>query len=82
MALQSLWNLPPSQTQNQYTVGKNPWTGDQLVVWPLPTHGRTQTQDKHTYKSMPRVGFEPTVPLFEWVSTVHALDRQATVIGI
>jgi hypothetical protein len=30
---------------------------------------------------MRRVGFEPTIPVFERVKTVHALDRAATVIG-
>jgi hypothetical protein len=30
---------------------------------------------------MPRVGFEPTIPMFEWAKTVHALDRAATVIS-
>jgi hypothetical protein len=30
---------------------------------------------------MPRVGFEPTIPVFEWAKTVHALDRAVTVIG-
>jgi hypothetical protein len=30
---------------------------------------------------MPRVGFEPTIPVFEQAKTVHALDRAATVIG-
>jgi hypothetical protein len=30
---------------------------------------------------MPRVGFEPTIPMFERAKTVHALDRAATVIG-
>jgi hypothetical protein len=30
---------------------------------------------------MPHVGFEPTIPVFEWAKTVHALDRAATVIG-
>jgi hypothetical protein len=29
---------------------------------------------------MPRVGFEPTIPMFEPVKTVHALDRAGTVI--
>jgi hypothetical protein len=28
---------------------------------------------------MPWVGFEPTIPAFERVKTVHALDRTATV---
>jgi hypothetical protein len=30
---------------------------------------------------MPQVGFELTIPVFERVKTVHALDRAATVIG-
>jgi hypothetical protein len=30
---------------------------------------------------MPRVGFKPTIPVFEQAKTVHALDRAATVIG-
>jgi hypothetical protein len=30
---------------------------------------------------MPWVGFESTIPAFEWKETVHALDRAATVIG-
>jgi hypothetical protein len=29
---------------------------------------------------MPRVGFEPTILVFELEETVHALDRAATVI--
>jgi hypothetical protein len=30
---------------------------------------------------MPQVGFEPTIPVFERVKTVHALEGAATVIG-
>jgi hypothetical protein len=30
---------------------------------------------------MPRLGFDPTIPVFERAKTVHALDRAATVIG-
>jgi hypothetical protein len=30
---------------------------------------------------MTQVGFDPTIPVFERVKTVHALDREATVIG-
>jgi hypothetical protein len=60
-----------------YTVGKTPWTGDQTVVRPLPTHRTTQTQNKRT----PWVGFEPTIPVFERAKTVLASDRMATVIG-
>jgi hypothetical protein len=31
---------------------------------------------------MPWVEFEPTIPVFERAKTVHALDREATVIGM
>jgi hypothetical protein len=30
---------------------------------------------------MPRVGFEPTTPVFELAKTVNAIDRVASVIG-
>jgi hypothetical protein len=30
---------------------------------------------------MSRVGFEPTIPVFERVKMVHALGRAASVIG-
>jgi hypothetical protein len=58
------------------TVGWLPWTGDQPVARPLPRHRTTQTQ-----KSMPRVGSEPTIPVFQRAKTVHALDHTATLIG-
>jgi hypothetical protein len=38
-------------------------------------------QNKRTQTSMPQVGFEPTIPVFEQVKTAHALGRTATVIG-
>jgi hypothetical protein len=31
---------------------------------------------------MSLLGFEPRIPVFERAKTVHALDREATVIGI
>jgi hypothetical protein len=31
---------------------------------------------------MPRVGFEPTIPVFELAKAVHGLDGAATVIGM
>jgi hypothetical protein len=64
-----------------YTVGMTPWTSDQPVARPLPTHRTTQTQNKRTQTSIPRVVFEPMIPVFEWTKTIHALDRAATVIG-
>jgi hypothetical protein len=65
-----------------YTDGKTPWTEDQPVTRSLPTHRTTQTKNKPTQSSMPRVGFESTIPAFERAQTVHALDRAATVIGL
>jgi hypothetical protein len=55
--------------------------GDQPIARPLPIQGTTQTQNKRTQTTTPRVGFEPTIPVFEMAKTVHALDRAATVIG-
>jgi hypothetical protein len=80
-ALQPLWTLAAFQFLNLYTVGRTPWTSEKPVARPLPTHRTTQTQKKRTQISMPRVGFEPTIPTFERARTVHALDRSATVIG-
>jgi hypothetical protein len=42
-----------------------------------PSQGRYLTQT-----SMPRVGFERTIPSFERKKTVHDLDRVAIVISI
>jgi hypothetical protein len=64
-----------------YVVGRTPWTSDQPVARPLPTHRTTQTQNKCTQTSMPWVGFEPTIPMSERAKTVYALDRTATVSG-
>jgi hypothetical protein len=58
-----------------------PWTGDQPDARPLPTQDSTNTEYTHTQTSMPRVGFEPAIPVFEQAKTVHALDRAATVFG-
>jgi hypothetical protein len=41
-----------------YKVGTTPWTSDQLVVRPLPTHRTTQTQKKRTHRH----------PCLEWDS--------------
>jgi hypothetical protein len=48
-----------------------------------PSQGRylTQTQNKHRETSMPRVGFEPTIPASERAKKVHALDRATTVVS-
>jgi hypothetical protein len=60
-----------------YTVGRTPWTEDQPVSRPLPAHRAT-----HTQQSVPWVGFEPTIPVFERAKAVHALNRPATVSGL
>jgi hypothetical protein len=83
MALQSFvgpWSL--FQFLNLYKIDRTPWTGDQSVARPLPTHTTTQIQNKRTQTPMPRVRFEPTIPVFERAMTVHALDRADSVIGI
>jgi hypothetical protein len=59
-----------------YTDGRTPWTGDQPVARPLPTHRTTQTQI-----SMPLNEFEATISVFERAKTIHISDRAATVIG-
>jgi hypothetical protein len=65
-----------------YRVGRTPWAGDSSLQGRyLHTPGTAQTQNKCTQKSMSRVGFEPTLPLFERAKTVHASDRVATLIG-
>jgi hypothetical protein len=63
------------QFLNLHTVGRTPWTGDQLSA-----HRTTQTQNKGTQISVPRMGFEPTIPAFERTKAVHVIDRAATVI--
>jgi hypothetical protein len=42
-----------------------PWTGDQSVTMPSPARRTAQTQNKRTQTSMPRVGFELIIPMFE-----------------
>jgi hypothetical protein len=82
MALQPfVWSWPLFQFLNPYTVGRIPWTGDQLVARPLPTHRTTQKQNKCTQTSMPRVEFEPTTPAFERLKTIHTSGCEATAIS-
>jgi hypothetical protein len=82
MALQAFGPWPLFQFLNPIHIGRTFWTGDQSVSRPLPAHKTTQTQNKRTQTSMPRLGFEPTTPAFERAKTVHALDRAATVVGM
>jgi hypothetical protein len=60
-----------------YIVDRTPGTGDQPIAWPLPAHRTAQTQNKRTQTSMPQVGFETTIPVFERAKT----ERAANVVG-
>jgi hypothetical protein len=76
------WTLADfSVSYSFYTVGRTPWTVDQLVTRPVPVHRTAQTQNKRTQTFMPQVGFEPTISLFEQSKAFHSLDCVATVIG-
>jgi hypothetical protein len=48
----------------------------------LSTHKTGQTQNKRIKTSTRRMGFEPTIPVFERTKTLQALDFAAIVIGI
>jgi hypothetical protein len=48
----------------------------------LPTQGNTHTRKKREQASMLRVGFEPTIPVFEEAKTFHGFVRSVTVIGM
>jgi hypothetical protein len=60
-----------------YTVCRTPWTGDKPDARPLATQENTNTEQTQT--SMPWVGFEPTISVFERAKTFYASDRAATV---
>jgi hypothetical protein len=81
MVLQPLWIFAAFlQILNAYADGRTPWTVDQPIARPLPTHRTTQTQNKGIQTSMLRVGFEPMSPEFRQTKTVHALDGVLSVI--
>jgi hypothetical protein len=63
------------------TVDRTPWTGDQSIARPLPTHRTTLIRNNRTQTSMTWVEIEPTTPALKREKTVHALEREATVIG-
>jgi hypothetical protein len=43
----------------------------------VTTYTGQHNTEKRGHTSMPRAGFEPTIPVFEWSNTVRALDRVA-----
>jgi hypothetical protein len=82
MALQPLFGLGSFFSFSIfYTVGGTPRTGDQPVARPLPAYKVAQTQNKRKQTSMPKVEFEPTIPVFQRAKMVHTLDRAATAMG-
>jgi hypothetical protein len=49
LTLQLLWALASFYVPDLFTIGRTPWTSDQLVARPLPKHMSAQTQNKHIY---------------------------------
>jgi hypothetical protein len=76
---QPLWTMAAFSVSYLYKVVRTAWMGDRPIARLLPTHRKNRTQT-----SMPRVGFEPMIPVFERAKTVHdlLLNCSATVIGI
>jgi hypothetical protein len=72
-----LFLVPYSDTQLVGSLGK----GISQSQSPLSTHRTPRTQNKCTQISMPRVGFEPTTPVFKRTKKVDDLDRAATLIN-
>jgi hypothetical protein len=58
------------------TVGRALWTED----GPSRKAATYTGQHKHRKTSMPRVGFEPMIPVFERAKTFHASECTATQI--
>jgi hypothetical protein len=42
-----------------------PWMEHQPIPRPLPKHRTTKTKNKRTHTSMPRLGFELMIPVFQ-----------------
>jgi hypothetical protein len=80
MALQPFGLRPLFQLPNHVYTRHDSLDGDQPVANPLPIQRTRQAQNKRTQTSIPRVGFEPTIPVFQQAKTVNALDRAASLI--
>jgi hypothetical protein len=72
--------LPDSEVRTLQTVGMTPWTGDQPIARPLLNAGKHR-HNKCGQTTVPHVGFESTIPIFERAKIFHALDLVATVNG-
>jgi hypothetical protein len=66
--------LNPTQSQDPMIGGTAPRKAATY------TQNNTNTELTNT-ESMPRVGFEPTIPVLDRAKTVNALDLAATVIN-
>jgi hypothetical protein len=79
-----LWFYSPCEPRqlfqflNLYTVCRTLWTG---ITRPLPTHRKTQTQNKRIRTTMPWAGFETMNPLFEREKESSSLDLADIVIS-
>jgi hypothetical protein len=72
--------FPPQLIQHYgslQTFGRTPWTVDQPFLKAATYTG----QHKRGKTSMPGVGFEPTITVFQRAKTFHVLDRADAVIG-
>jgi hypothetical protein len=81
MTLQPLWTLAAffsflihTQSVGLLGRGMSPSQGRYLRI-------EQHKHRKNTQTSMPRVGFELMIQVFERTKTVHALERAATEIG-
>jgi hypothetical protein len=63
-----------------HTVGRTPWMGNQPCQ-KAATYTLQHKGNKRRQRSMPRVGFEPAIPLLERAKTVLAIERAAVLIG-
>jgi hypothetical protein len=58
-----------------YTVGRTPWTGDRPCCKTATYTGQHKHGKNRRQTSMPRVRFEPTIPVLERAKTFRALCR-------
>jgi hypothetical protein len=69
---------PLFQFLNLYAISRTPWMGDQPIARRY-LHTEQHKQNKRAETSMPRVGFEPMIPVIERAKTFHASGHTAIV---
>jgi hypothetical protein len=74
------WAFSNFSVSRSYIFGRISRTGDHFIAKAYTYIGQYK-QNKCTQTLMPRVGFKPTLLLFEREKTVHGLVRVATVNG-